>query len=152
MDPLVGLPVTRVSNAACKLISCGDRFLPAFMPRITVAMCVHRSDVAIQIQGVQALTLGIEFSEEMRRQADWAPRRAVELTKDAMTEHSNNSEVQLSGLQAMVKYIECGCVEEVQTLGGEDLAREAILKHQSDLMVQTVGTNVQRALCGDATR
>lgn len=114
--------------------------------KIETAMSTHPQDTFIQMKGLRALASGIKWPDDMRRKSKYNSGRAIELTKAAMKAHSEDAEVQFAALEALVKYLDCNCKEEVQKDGGEFVVKAVMAQHQNDEKVQKQGKSVLKGL------
>lgn len=120
------------------------------MERIEEAMKSHTTDVTIQTKGVRALGSGVQWPAEVQERARYSHRRAVELTKQAMSHHSSDAELQIASLEALAKYLDkTKCLAEVKDGGGEGLVKMIMTTHGSHSKVQHWGRLVLDGIGAD---
>ncbi|CAE8581584.1 unnamed protein product, partial [Polarella glacialis] len=100
------------------------------MERVEEAMKEHCGNAIIQTKGVRALGSGVQWPQEVQERARYSFRRAVELTKLAMSQHAVDVELQIASLEALEKYLlKTKCVQEVKESGGEGLVKMMMTTH-----------------------
>jgi hypothetical protein len=120
------------------------------MERVEEAMRKHPGDAAIQTKGVRALGSGVSWPQDVQDRARYSHRRAVELTKTAMSHHGMDLELQIAALEALARYLEkAKCVTEVQAAGGEGLVKMIMTSHMSNPKVMQFGKAVLNGIGAD---
>lgn len=118
--------------------------------RVEEAMRKHPNDATIQTKAVRALGSGMQWPQEVQDKARYSHRRAVELTKTAMSQHAMEVELQIAALEALAKYLEkTKCVTEVKEAGGEGLVKMLMTSHQSNAKIQQFGKAVLNGIGAD---
>merc|ERR1711920_734957 len=125
------------------------------MGRIEAALRNHVDDVVLQTKGSRALASGVQWPQDVQEKAGYTWRRAVELTKIAMSNHPGNAELQIATLEGLAKYLDkCNkdaCKQSILESGGEDLIKAGMTQHVSDAKVQICGRIVLKGLGLDSS-
>eukprot|EP00931_Biecheleriopsis_adriatica_P045209 TRINITY_DN25913_c0_g1_i1.p1 TRINITY_DN25913_c0_g1~~TRINITY_DN25913_c0_g1_i1.p1 ORF type:complete len:550 (-),score=136.65 TRINITY_DN25913_c0_g1_i1:60-1610(-) len=122
------------------------------MERVEEAMRHHSQDATIQTKGVRALGSGILWPADVQERARYSHRRAVELTKTAMSHICMDPELQIAALEALSKYLDkTKCVQEVKDQGGEGLVKMIMTSHHDNAKVQQFGRQVLKGIGADST-
>ncbi|CAE7544917.1 unnamed protein product [Symbiodinium pilosum] len=120
------------------------------MERVEEAMRHHGQDTLIQTKGVRALGSGVQWPQDVQERARYSYRRAVELTKTAMSQHGMDAELQIAALEALAKYLDkTRCVSEIKDAGGEGLVKMMMTTHHSNAKVQQWGRHVLTGIGAD---
>lgn len=116
---------------------------------IEEAMRAHVNEKLVQMKGMRALASGVQWPVDMQEKAGFSAPRAVDLTKAALAQLSEDDDVVLVGLEMLQKYLDKGkCVEEVKKDGGVGLVKAIMAKHNGKPKVLTSGAAILEA-CGD---
>jgi len=120
------------------------------MQRITEALQTHSGAVALQTKGLRALSCGVAWPPEVQQQAGFTHQVGIELTKVAMTQHTDEVELQVAALEALLRYSEAAqYVDDIKSSGGEGLVKAIMVRHFQAERVQLLGKRVFDAFGGD---
>ncbi|CAJ1329221.1 unnamed protein product, partial [Effrenium voratum] len=120
------------------------------MERVEEAMRRHGQDAVIQTKGVRALGSGVQWPQDIQERARYSHRRAVEITKNAMSQHGSDIELQIAALEALAKYLDkTKCVADIKEAGGEGLVKMMMTTHRSNAKVQQWGQHVLTGIGAD---
>lgn len=120
------------------------------MERVEEAMRRHGPDALIQTKGVRALGSGVQWPQDIQERARYSHRRAVELTKTAMSQHGGDVELQIAALEALAKYLDkTKCVSDIKEAGGEGLVKMMMTTHHANPKVQQWGRHVLTGIGAD---
>ncbi|CAE7222897.1 unnamed protein product, partial [Symbiodinium necroappetens] len=120
------------------------------MERVEEAMRHHGQDALIQTKGVRALGSGVQWPQDVQERARYSHRRAIDLTKTAMSQHGMDAELQIAALEALAKYLDkTRCVSEIKDGGGEGLVKMMMTTHHSSAKVQQWGRHVLTGIGAD---
>ncbi|CAK9035575.1 unnamed protein product [Durusdinium trenchii] len=120
------------------------------MERVEEAMRRHGQDSMIQTKGVRALGSGVQWPQDIQERARYSHRRAVDLTKTAMSQHGADVELQIAALEALAKYLDkTKCVSDIKDAGGEGLVKMMMTTHHSNAKVQQWGRHVLTGIGAD---
>mmetsp|Transcript_30042 Transcript_30042/g.54761 ORF Transcript_30042/g.54761 Transcript_30042/m.54761 type:complete len:470 (+) Transcript_30042:102-1511(+) len=111
--------------------------------RIEAAMRAHLDHSVLQTKSIRALVSGVQWPEATQTKAGYSASTSVELTKAAMSKHTSNLELVLTGLEALTKYLDkLSCLEAVKENGGDTLVKGVMAQHNDNSRVQTLGNLV----------
>mmetsp|Transcript_1625 Transcript_1625/g.4214 ORF Transcript_1625/g.4214 Transcript_1625/m.4214 type:complete len:469 (-) Transcript_1625:86-1492(-) len=108
--------------------------------RIEAAMRAHVDHSVLQTKSIRALVSGVQWPEATQTKAEYSASTSVELTKAAMSKHTSNLELVLTGLEALTKYLDkLSCLDAVKGNGGDALVKGIMAQHTDNSRVQTLG-------------
>lgn len=113
--------------------------------RIEVAMTTHPTAALLQTKGIRALASGVAWPAEIQQKAAFVWRQCVKLTKTAMANLPESEELQIAGLEAVLKYLERTKKEALVDIKGDDcvdLVKAAMTRHSSAEKVQKHGAKI----------
>jgi|Transcript_80802 tetratricopeptide (TPR) repeat protein len=111
------------------------------MECVEKAMSAHPTEVVLQTKGTRALASGVQWPADIQQKAGWNLSNSISLTKKAMSDHAENEELQIAGLEAFNKYLEkTKCATEISDTGAE-IVRNAMSRHAVQ-KVQQLGKTV----------
>lgn len=102
------------------------------------AMQDHPQEPKLQLRGIRQLAAATSWPDELRQEAGFVPDRAIALTKQAMMLHFRDADVQLTGMEALSKFVGTSGMNLAvfASGGGLSLQEEAMQKHPQNPRVQ----------------
>jgi len=154
MEEYEGDGATQLAGIEAMSILVGHRWagLLAFakvggMKRIEVAMRRHGLATVLQTKGIRAMASGVLWPQDVQDDAAYDYTIAVELTKAAMAQHGDSSELQAAALEGLSKYLDKkACVDLVTSSGGRELVKAMMARHKGDTKVDHSGGVVLGAI------
>lgn len=147
MESLPGEAALQLAGVEAMSALVGNRWagLQSFaevggMKRIEAALEVHGSATVLQTKGIRALASGIQWPEDIQGKAGYDAKRAITLTKLALSQHSDAMELLQAGLEALSKYLDkLKCRDLVVEEGGEGLVKAIMTRHKGSQPVYNAG-------------
>eukprot|EP00929_Paragymnodinium_shiwhaense_P031345 TRINITY_DN17578_c0_g1_i4.p1 TRINITY_DN17578_c0_g1~~TRINITY_DN17578_c0_g1_i4.p1 ORF type:complete len:473 (-),score=117.02 TRINITY_DN17578_c0_g1_i4:178-1596(-) len=116
--------------------------------QIEAALREHTGSALLQLRGLRALGSGVGWPTDLQVKSGYSWRSTLELTLAAMRQHPKDADLQLAGMDAIVKIVQehPSCLPDLKSEGIEEMIQGAMAQHPQAARLHTLSGAVLQLL------